>query len=160
MTDQKIEEIRASLDGLADAQVRRVEVGVLRYLLTELDRLNAQIAAIEQYGTEEVNEAVALRHKLASTLVELDRLKADLEFLFALDETHKGPLKDGLDIVRQLREVNDTLKASGTFSDGIEAVLQHKRFVLPVRGDGEEMVPVRCIRALSPQPRPDAQAKS
>ena len=40
--------------------------------------LEAQLAAIEEYGTEEINAAVTLRQELAKALVRIDELEEKL----------------------------------------------------------------------------------
>ena len=50
-------------------------------LREELDKALAQLDAIEEYGTQEINEAVDLRHELAEVLGERDEAREERDRL-------------------------------------------------------------------------------
>jgi chromosome segregation ATPase len=50
-----------------------------RRLERERDKAREALADVEEYGTEDINAAVDLRHKLATALVERDEARGDLE---------------------------------------------------------------------------------
>ena len=57
---------------MSDGLRKPVRVMSTDEMAARIEELEAQLAAIEEYGTEEINEAVALRQKLAKALVALE----------------------------------------------------------------------------------------
>jgi len=84
-------------------------------MMERIEALEADLASIEEYGTEEINEAVALRQKLARALVEVDRLQCKLDLAInAIESMAKGSDAMALYIART---VLPELKATGGQSD-------------------------------------------
>lgn len=91
-----------------------------RRLEPQLAEALASLRDIEEYGTEEINAAVELRQKLASTLLERDEMKEDLEFRRGLFKVQEGQL----DQVRIERD-----EAHRSLQDAREVLGKAARFV-------------------------------
>lgn len=91
-----------------------------RRLEPQLAQALTSLRDIEEYGTEEINAAVELRQKLASTSLERDELKEDLEFRRGLFKVQE----EQLDQVRIERD-----EAHRSLQDAREVIGKAARFV-------------------------------
>ena len=71
-------------------------------MMERIEALEADIALIEEYGTDEINEAVDLRKMLAKALVEIDLLQGKIDIaISAIDGMAKGSDAMALCIARE-----------------------------------------------------------
>lgn len=93
-----------------------------RRLEPQLAEALSALRDIEEYGTEEINAAVELRQKLASTLIERDNLKEDLEFRRGLSKLQEEQL-DKVRIERDeaLRDLGEARVVLGKATRFVEA---------------------------------------
>jgi hypothetical protein len=159
MTDQKIEEFIASRHFATDDKWRADAVFLLRKQVAELDRLKARLKTWNDIADE---NTIVDRLQGIYRIPITDGLGPTVEGGSPTEHVNTygvPPIqKAAAKLINDLQSELATLKASGTFSDGIEAAAK-RAMECSDCGYGCNETIADVIRALTPQPRPDAQAQ-